>query len=522
MVSSSVLGGSGLNARLTDVRAKPGHTLNRGWRHDRFGEAIDWLLPATLLVTGMSLRLVGELTPVVLGCVMLAAMQLRPLGAGVLAACNLALAALVVSVSPDDAAMLAAFPVAVGFLAGRRRPGARQVTIPRQAALAIESYRRSRDGIVLLDADAMVIDANPAFCRMVGHDRDALDGASVMLWQSERSLAQLREMIRSGEIEQQMMRLESVHQRKDGTRYPVEISARVVDLDGERHVIGFVRDISDRRASEHARTRESAIMAGLIETQTRDLLSARAEVASVARAKDCFLANVSHQIRTPLHAVKAFSSLGVRLPDEQPDRMRAYMERIRTSAEEMNAFVDDLVILSSLNPEAAAGCFERLDIGLLLQQACMDMHERITQQQLMLETDIQIKGRLKADAQLMARLASAMLSHACVRAPGGSSIGLAARFQAGVGAHAGQPGCLIEVTDAGVRLPEALCARAFDTYFEDELMDAHAASSGLLLAICRQITRLHGGDIMIENIAGGVALCAWLPVADEEGYALPV
>lgn len=502
-----------MNARSSEVGATPAEPLTHARRSAVLGAAINWLLPATLLVTGMSLRLAGELTPVVLGCVMLAAVMLRPLGAGLLATFNLALAALVGPVSLDDAAALVVFPMAIGFLSERwhTRVLAKQSSVPH--ALGIEAFRKSRDGIVILDADATVVDANEAFCAMVGHDRDALDGASVMLWQSERSLAQMRELIRSGQIEQHMTRFESVHQRKDGSRYPVELNARVIDLDGERFVIGFVRDISDRRAGDQVRAQEAAIMAGLLETQTRDLVRARAVVASVARAKDCFLANVSHQIRTPLHAIKAFSSLGLRLPNEQPERMRSYMERIHTSAEEMNTFVDDLVILSSLNPEAAAHCFERLDIGLLLQQACMDMHERFTSQSLTLETGILLKGRLRADAQLMSRLVSAMLSHACARAPEGSRVELSARFQAGPDEHGVQPGCLIEVTDTGARLPACQAARAFDAYFEDELMDSQAASTGLLLAICRQIAHLHGGVMSLAHDDGRMALRAWLPIS---------
>jgi len=514
-------GGNGLNARLTGVRGTPASLLYQAPRHAFLGRAIDWLLPTTLLVTGLSLRLVGELTPIVLGCIMFAAVLLRPAGAGLLAASNLALAALVAHVSVHDAAALAVFPVAIGFIVERWRGRALAAAPSTPQSLALESFHRSRDGVVLLDADAHVVDANEAFCAMVGYDHGTIRGASVMLWQSEHSLEQIREMIRSGEIEQRMVRLETVHQRKDGSRYPVEVSARLVDLEGRRFVIGFVRDISDRREGDHSRAQQAAVMAGIIETQTQDLAHARAEVASVERAKDCFLANVSHQIRTPLHAIKAFSSLGLRLPDEQPERMRGYMDRIRASAEEMNAFVDDLVILSSLSPHTADCCVERLDIGLLLQQACMDMHERLIQQSLSLETDIQVKGRLSADPHLLSRLVMAMLSHACARGPRGSTITLVARFQGGQGEMAALPGFMIEVTDAGAPLSEAVARGAFDAYFKEELMDTQAASTSLLLAICRQIVHLHQGVIRFDHPAQGVSLQVWLPLAHHQDGVSP-
>jgi len=500
-----------LTLPASGATAAPSIRFDRITRHAALGASIDWALPATLLVTGMSLRMAGTLTPVVLGCVMLAALGLRPLGAALLAVCNLALAALVVKVSLEDATVLAVFPAAMGFVAQRWRQPVVSPSAERKAALAIQSYESCPDGVVVLDAQARVIDANPAACAMLGYERAAMVGVCASGWATDAgdagSFAPLRPDGRSAPLR----RVETVCRRRDGSCFPAQLCLSQAARDGQ--AILYIRDISDRRAGEHARDQQAAIMAGLIESQTQDLVMARAELDAAARAKDCFLANVSHQIRTPLHAIKAFASLGSRLTDDQGAQMRSHLARIRTSAEELNAFMDDLLILSSLEPAAATAQFERLDIGLLLEQACMDAQERLGTRDLDLKTDIRIKGRLWSDAHLMARLGAAMIGFASARSPAGSTVALAARFHKGFDSLSEAPGCLIEVCDTGTGLQAGEAPERLDAYFQQELMDTHAANQALLLAICRQISRLHGGEIRLANVDGGVALSVWLPVA---------
>ena len=109
--------------------------------------------------------------------------------------------------------------------------------------------REANDIILLLDGEGHILEANAQAVERYGYDLAELLGKSVLELRASESRAegheQFEQMKGLGSI-----RFESIHQGKDGSAFPVEISARALSLDGEDRVISFVRDITERRAQE--------------------------------------------------------------------------------------------------------------------------------------------------------------------------------------------------------------------------------------------------------------------------------
>jgi PAS domain S-box-containing protein/diguanylate cyclase (GGDEF)-like protein len=123
----------------------------------------------------------------------------------------------------------------------------------------------SSDSILLLDDDGIVLEANQRVEEMYGYRSDELLGQSIFLLltpERQTEYYQRRaEVLKVGKL-----RFESEHQRKDGTRLMVEVSAYAIELHGVRHLHLTIRDIGDRLLRERALRESEALYRGIIET----------------------------------------------------------------------------------------------------------------------------------------------------------------------------------------------------------------------------------------------------------------
>ncbi|MDO9533257.1 MAG: PAS domain S-box protein [Deltaproteobacteria bacterium] len=125
-----------------------------------------------------------------------------------------------------------------------------------EESLAQEAIRRrllveqSRDGIVVLDQNGKVFEANRRFSEMLGYSADEMRQLHVWDWDGQFPREQIQEMLRLVDAEGD--HFETVHRRKDGTRFEVEISTNGAVLAGQKLIFCVCRDISPRKAAERA------------------------------------------------------------------------------------------------------------------------------------------------------------------------------------------------------------------------------------------------------------------------------
>jgi PAS domain S-box-containing protein len=125
-----------------------------------------------------------------------------------------------------------------------------------ERAMANEVTRRrilieqSRDGIVVLDENGKVYEANRRFAEMLGYNPEEVTNLHVWDWDTQWSHEQLLEMIRT--VTDEGDHFETYHQRKDGTIFEVEISTNGATFMGQKLVFCVCRDITERKQMEKA------------------------------------------------------------------------------------------------------------------------------------------------------------------------------------------------------------------------------------------------------------------------------
>jgi len=150
----------------------------------------------------------------------------------------------------------------------------RDTTERKQAeeALADEATRRcimidqSRDGIVILDENGKVYEANQQFAEMLGYTPEEVRQLSVFDWEYLYPREQVLEMIRT--VDKAGDHFETQHRRKDGSTYDVEISTNGAVIDGQKLIFCVCRDVTERKQAEETIHQQNEFLNNILDSFT--------------------------------------------------------------------------------------------------------------------------------------------------------------------------------------------------------------------------------------------------------------
>lgn len=122
-------------------------------------------------------------------------------------------------------------------------------------------FTQAGDGIFLINEKSCMVEMNPRGCEILGYSREELLGQPVLKFQPEDEIAHIM-----GKLEQlavdKLVITESVFIHKDGSRVPVEITGKLLS---NNHIIGMLRDISERKQAERVLSESEAKFRSLVE-----------------------------------------------------------------------------------------------------------------------------------------------------------------------------------------------------------------------------------------------------------------
>ena len=236
-------------------------------------------------------------------------------------------------------------------------------------------------------------------------------------------------------------------------------------------------------------------MAGDLEARTRAM-----ELSDRTRRQ--LLADVSHELKTPLAAIRGYAET-LAMPEVrlEEDTRRRYLEIVGDETVKLERIVGDLLDLARLESGGLTLTCGAVPAAQLFRRVA-DRHERD-----MLEKQVTLETAIAPDTQEVwcdpARLEQALqnlVANALRHTPEGGQISLAAE-QAGEGVR-------LIVRDTGPGIPEEHLPRIFDRFYKSDASrtDPYSKSgSGLGLSIVKAIVERHGGIVSAANIAGGGA-----------------
>lgn len=264
-----------------------------------------------------------------------------------------------------------------------------------------------------------------------------------------------------------------------------------------RRLMGTHADISERKLAEEAGQR------------ARDL----AEQAS--NAKSDFLANISHEVRTPLNAIMGLASL---LAETTLDaNQRHWLELMNNSSQTLLALLNDVLDFSRMD----AGKLQLEDVPFDLSRELSNAATLYKQQSLAksirfsFDLDPALPDRVRGDAVRLRQILDNLLSNALKFTPSGGQIALRGLCSVFSGEHT--QWLQLEIEDSGVGISLDKQATIFDAFTQADPSTArHFGGSGLGLAICARLVKLMGGQISLKSAPGeGCCFTVQLPLREE-------
>ena len=220
------------------------------------------------------------------------------------------------------------------------------------------------------------------------------------------------------------------------------------------------------------------------------------EVRRLERVRQDFVANVSHEFKTPLTAIQGFAETLLAGALDDPANNRRFLEIIRDHAWRLARLTDDLLKLARI--EAGKLEVEFFPVGVMeLIEGCAETALlKAVRQQIALEIDVP-PGLpfMRGDASLLREVLQNLLDNALQYTPAGGHIR--------VSAVAGPREIVVAVADTGIGIPLADQERIFERFYRvDAARSREAGGTGLGLSIAKHIVEVHGGRLWVESEVG--------------------
>jgi len=220
------------------------------------------------------------------------------------------------------------------------------------------------------------------------------------------------------------------------------------------------------------------------------------------------VANVGHDLRTPLAALKAHLEEGSRFHKAgRQDEAFESLNSARRQADYLQRLVDDLFELSQLENPAPTLRLEPVPVAELLSDASRRHRPTIEERGIRFTTQISdALPTIQADGTRLLRVLDNLLTNACDFTDSGGAIELEAEVS--------RSEITIRVIDTGQGMEEEELTRIFDRYYRgDSSRTRQSNGTGLGLAICRAVAQSHGGELRAESVVGkGTTFSLSLPV----------
>ena len=316
------------------------------------------------------------------------------------------------------------------------------------------------EGVIAADDRGRITTANPSARRLLGYAADAPLPELPQIFRS-REARELVDTVLAGDAD----------------------ASRTLDLDGRTLLI-----------TGRALPSGGAVLVMHDLTELRRLESVRRD----------FVANVSHELKTPLTSISGYSeTLLSDRPD--PETVHLFLTRIATNARRMQHLVDDLLDLSRIEAGRWQPAVRPVDPAELAREVWTGLQDRNGRPIPRFEVRVPGGLRVQADADALRQVLTNLLDNALRYTDADGLITVSARAESG--------GVRLDVSDTGTGIPRDHLPRIFERFYRaDPSRSREEGGTGLGLSIVRHLVEGHGGRVSADSVLGqGTTISCWFP-----------
>lgn len=357
------------------------------------------------------------------------------------------------------------------------------ITDRKRAEEELSKYRllseKARDIIVFVDRDGKIVEANEAAVKAYGYSRKQLLRLSIADLRGKGNEALIRRQMSEAKMSDTVF--ETVHYRKDGTSFPVEVSSQGAAIGGKQVIVSIIRDISERKLAE------------------QELKRAKEEAEAAYKAKSEFLANMSHEIRTPINGITGMIDLTL-LSALNPEQ-RENLSTAKSCAKSLVLLINDILDFSKL--EAGKLVIENIsfELGSFVDELMKTHMPGAARKGLALLSQVSsdVPRLVSGDPNRLRQVLNNLVDNGIKFSEKGK-----VTLSVAVANLTGQDVDLIfSVTDTGIGIAAKDMGKLFKTFSQvDGSVTRHFGGTGLGLVISKRLVEMMGGKIRVTSEKG--------------------
>ena len=368
----------------------------------------------------------------------------------------------------------------------------RDATERKEAEARFEALLESApDAIIVADDKGMIAVANHRASDLFGYSRDELIGHPVEMLVPQQNRDGHPDL-RRGYVAHPAVRpmgagLQLWAQRKDGSKFPVDISLAPLETPAGILVSAAVRDITDRLAAEEA------------------LRAAKEDAEQANLAKSEFLSRMSHELRTPLTAILGFTEL-LQLGGMPADQRDLFVDRTHRAGQHLLSLINDVLDISRVEAGSLAMSIEAVDAAPLVEDA-IELIAPMAQTRRIAVANTVRDAAVMADSGRLRQVLLNLLSNAVKYNREAGAITISSRAVGEI--------VSITVSDTGPGISEQDLPRLFQPFERLGVQTGEIEGTGIGLAISRGLVDMMGGTIEVASVPGeGTRFTVSLPAAE--------
>ncbi|MBQ6839947.1 MAG: HAMP domain-containing histidine kinase [Oscillospiraceae bacterium] len=216
------------------------------------------------------------------------------------------------------------------------------------------------------------------------------------------------------------------------------------------------------------------------------------ELSGTETLRTDFIANVSHEMKTPLAIMGNYATM-LQRPGITEAEKNEYAKAISDAARRMAQLITNILKLNKLENQQFFPQLEEFDLGEQLRECLLQFEDIWEQKDLNIETDIQEDVWIRSDGELLSLVWNNLISNAVKFTPDGGTIGV--RLQAD------ETQVTISVSDTGCGMTPEVGKHIFEKFYQGDTSHA-TQGNGMGLALVKRVVDILSGEIHVRSVIG--------------------
>ena len=217
-----------------------------------------------------------------------------------------------------------------------------------------------------------------------------------------------------------------------------------------------------------------------------------AELAGTETLRTDFIANVSHELKTPLAVMGNYATMLQKPGLSEEDRVE-YAKAISQSSRRLAALITNILKLNKLENQQIFPQLDEYDLGEQLCENLLQFEEVWEKKNLNIETDIQDDVRIRSDAELLSLVWNNLISNAVKFTPEEGTIGVSLKTEGNL--------VIVSVSDTGCGIKPEVGQHIFEKFYQGDTSHA-TQGNGLGLALVKRVVDILNGEISVQSVYG--------------------